>query len=136
MEDRDLRFIRYTFRADGLRPVWAPHYKTEWTVYPDGKIIKRVLKLVPDIDEETFMSNPNVGINRERSTLEEKETFSVDPEEVQKLLDNIQTDMRKLCPMCDASDSAKVFLYGGTIEFNPAPGFLHGFFFKLENSEQ
>ncbi|MBO4393741.1 MAG: hypothetical protein J5800_05305 [Spirochaetales bacterium] len=136
MEDRDLRYIRYTFREDGLRPIWAPHYKTEWTAYPDGKVIKRVFKLIPAIDEETFMSNPNVRLDRERSILDEKETFSVDPADVQKLLDGIQAGMRSLCPMCDASDSVKVFLFGGTIEFNPAPGFLHDFFFKLENGEQ
>ena len=136
MEEQDLRYIRYTFREDYLRAVWDPHYKIEWTAYPDGKIIKRVFKLVPGIDEQTFMSNPDARIDRDRCTLEEKETFSVEPADIQKLFNSIQADMRTLCSMCDASDSARIVLEGGgRIEFNPAPFCLHKFFFNLDHKD-
>ena len=135
MDDQDLKLIKYSFTGDGLRPLWEPYYKTEWIIYPNGRVRKRTFKIHPRIDEETFLSNPNVRIGRERRTLVEKESFSVDPNSVQKLMSDIQNGMRSLHSMCDAYDSAKVILLGGTIKFNPAPYCLHEFCRNLNHSD-
>lgn len=135
MDDQDLKLIKYSFTGDGLRPLWEPYYKTEWIIYPNGRVRKRTFKIQPRIDEETFLSNPNARIGRERRTLEEKESFSVDPNAVQKLMNDIQNGMRSLHPMCDAYDSAKVFLLGGAIKFNPAPYCLHEFCLNLNHND-
>ena len=136
MDNQELRYIKYAFIEDGLRPLWAPHFKTEWIVYPDGRVNKKTIKLEPRIDEKTFMSNPDARIGRERRTIVEKEDFSVDPNDVQKLMNDIQSGMCSLYSMCDAYDTAKIFLMGGgTIEFNPAPYCLHEFFFDLDHKD-
>lgn len=129
-----MKLIKYSFTGDGLRPLWEPYYKTEWIIYPNGNVKKRTFKIQPGIDEETFLSNPNARIGRERRTIVEKETFSVDPNAVQRLMSDIQDGMRSLHPMCDAYDSAKVFLLGGTIKFSPAPYCLHKFCLNLEHN--
>ena len=134
MDDQDLKLIKYSFTGDGLRPLWEPYYKTEWIIFPNGRVRKRTFKIQPRIDEETF-SNPNVRIGRERRTLVEKESFSVDPNSVQKLMSDIQNGMRSLHSMCDAYDSAKVILLGGTIKFKPAPYCLHEFCRNLNHSD-
>ena len=135
MDDQDLKLIKYSFTGDGLRPLWEPYYKTEWIIYPDGRVKKRTFKIQPGIDEETFLSNPHAKLGRERRTIVEKETFSVDPNAVQRLMNDIQNGMCNLHPMCDAYDSAKVFLLGGTIKFSPAPYCLHEFCRNLDHSD-
>ena len=135
MEDQELRYIKYSFTGDGLRPLWEPYYKTEWIIYPNGNVKKRTFKIQPGIDEATFLSNPNARIGRERRTVVEKESFSVDPNAIQKLMSDIQNGMRSLHSMCDADDSAKVILLGGTIKFNPAPYCLHEFCRNLNHND-
>lgn len=137
MDNQKLEFIRYVFKEDGLRPLWAPHFNTEWIVFPDGRVNKKTIKLEPRIDEKTFIANPDIRIGRERRSIVERKTFSVEPGDVQKLMDNIQEGMCSLYLMtCDASDSAQIlFEGGGRIEFNPAPYCIQEFFFRLDHND-
>ena len=130
-----MSYIKYSFTGDGLRALWEPYYKTEWIIYPSGQVNMRTFKIEPGIDEETFLSNPHAKLGRNRRTIDEKKTFSVDPKAVQKLMCDIQNGMYNLHHMCDAYDSAKIILMGcGMIKLNPAPYCLYEFCLNLEHN--
>ena len=137
MNIKELKYIRYTFIDNYLKGICESRYDTEWTIYPDGRILRRTIEKKPGIDEETFMSDPGAVIGPTKRFVVEKETLSIEPSEVQNLLDRLQSELGEFNRMCDAMDRAKiVFSHNQTIEFDPAPLTLYSFFFKLSQSEQ
>lgn len=126
MNTDSLKYIRYTFIDAGFRGPFESRYDTEWTLFPDGMITVRTFEKRPGIDRE---------IGRTKRVLSEKETISIEPSEVQRLMDSLQSGFGEFNRMMDAMDKAKiVYSYGQTIEFNPAPRCLHEFFFSLNHN--
>lgn len=96
-----MKLIRYSFKFCGPQPMDEPWISYEYTIYPEGRIVRKRLA-----DEKVTS----------------RRYFHVSPEEVSTLLERVKANEGGPNQLCDAMDAAQIVNDDGTIiGFDPSP---------------